>query len=99
MPPYRFHVRTTQAADNQLFDLFLKNPLLRNSITQGSNNIDLVLGMGPPNLGNRRLTPGYPSARDIVISPLLVTFYYDPNGLEVVVTGIELAPRPPYGPP
>jgi hypothetical protein len=96
MPPYRFHVRTTQAADNQLLDLLVKNPTLRTTITRASNDIDRVLGMGPPNQGTAQPLPGYPTRRDITINLLRVGFHYDPNGVEVVVTSIELNPPPPY---
>jgi hypothetical protein len=96
MPPYRFHVRTTQAANDQLLDLLVRNPKLRNAITRASNDIDRVLGIGPPNQGNPQPLPGYPNRRVIAIGPTLVGFHYDPNGVEVVVTSIELNPPPPY---
>jgi hypothetical protein len=99
MPPYRFHVRTTQGADDQLLDLLVRHPKLRNAISRASHHIDLVLGIGPPNQGNAQPLPGYPNRRAMAISLLLVGFHYDSNGVEVVVTSIELNPLPPHGPP
>ena len=99
MPPYRYRVKTTQKADNQLLDLLVNNPALRNALTRASNDIDRILGMGPPNQGLLRPLPGYATRREVLIHPLLVTFDYAPNGLEVSVTGIELDPRPPFGLP
>ena len=99
MPPYRFRVRTTQQADDQLLDLWVNHPALRNAITRAGNNIDPVLGQGPPNQGSPCPTPGYPARREIVIFPLVVAFEYAANGLEVVVTEMTLAAPPPYSPP
>ena len=99
MPPYRYHVKTTQTADNQLLDLLVNLPALRNAITRASNDIDHVLGMGPPNQGRLRPQPGYPTRREILINPLLVTFDYAPNGVEIVVTEMKLDPRPLHGVP
>ena len=79
MPPYRFHVRTTAEADNQLLKLLVQNPTLRNAITRASNDMDRVLEMGPPNQGRLRPILGFPTAREVVIHPLLVTFYYSLN--------------------
>ncbi len=99
MPPYRFQVKATQVADDPLLDLLVKNPYLRNAITRASGKIDPVLGIGPPNQGNPAPKPGYPTRREIPIDLLCVGFHYASNGLEVVVTGIELNPRPPHGVP
>jgi hypothetical protein len=99
MPPFRFRVRTTRQADDQLIDLWLNHPALRNAITRASNDIDPVLGMGPPDQGTARPLPGYPDRREISIGLLHVGFHYDTNGVEVTVTSIELNPPPPYGPP
>jgi hypothetical protein len=99
MPPYRFRVRTTQQADDQLLDLWLNNPAQRNAITRAGNSIDRVLGMGPPNQGSPQPLPGYPNRRAISINLLRVGFHYEANGVEVTVTSIELNPPPPYGPP
>jgi hypothetical protein len=99
MPPYRYHVRTTQTADDQLLELLVNHSTLRNAITRASNDFDRVLGMGPPNQGSPCPTPAYPNRREIVISPLVVAFEYAANGLEVVVTELTLVQPPPYGPP
>ncbi len=99
MPPYRFSVRTTKAADNELLDLYVQNPPLRNAITRASSRIDRILGMGPPNQGVSRPFPGYSNRREISIDLLRIGFHYTSNGLEVVVTGIALNPRPPHGSP
>jgi hypothetical protein len=97
MPPYRFYVRTSRTADNQLADLYLKNPRLRNAIARASHDMDRILGMGPPNQGAPRPLPGYPHGRDISVGVLRVGFHYDANGVEVVVTSFELNPLPPHG--
>jgi hypothetical protein len=99
MPPYRFHVRTTQAADNELLRLLVSQPRLWNAITRATSDIDRVLGMGPPNQGTPRPVPGYSDRRVVSIGVIQVGFHYDPNGLEVVVTSIESNPSPPYLPP
>ncbi len=83
-------------AVSQLTALWLNNPALRNAITRASNDIDRVLGMGPPNQGVPDPRPGYPGRRVVSINLISVGFHYDPNGVEVVVTSIELNPPPPY---
>ncbi len=99
MPFYRYTVRMNQEAVNQLSLLWANNRTLRNAISRASNDMDRILGIGPPNQGRLQPIPGFPTAREVAISPLLVTFYYPTNGLEVVVIRVELSPRPSYGPP
>jgi hypothetical protein len=86
-------------AVNQLSSLWLNNPALRNAITQASGKIDPVLGIGPPNQGIPSPRPGYPTRREIAIDLLTVGFHYASNGVEVVVTDLELNPGPPHGYP